>query len=74
MVKLEEIRNEADVRACDLFEDDNGVLWYQIKWRDNRGKTKPVYIKVSDMIYPALKHMTSSERQRFLRLEAYNPI
>lgn len=65
MRKLVEIRNDKNVRACDLVREDDDSLCYHMKCRDNKGNTKAVIINVSDVIYPAIVHMTERERAMF---------
>lgn len=72
MKKLIEIRNEADERACDLVEEDDGALRYYMKCSDNKGHSKTVIVNMSDVVYPAIKRMSRQERQRVMRLCSYH--
>lgn len=38
--KLIEIRNDKNVRACDLVREDDDSLCYHMKCRDNKGNTR----------------------------------
>lgn len=67
MRKLVEVKNATDDRACDLVREDDDSLCYHMKYRDKSGHAKDVVIAVSDMIYPAWKHMTERERRNTLR-------
>lgn len=72
MRKLVEVRNAADDRACDLVREDDDSLCFHMKSRDKSGHGKEIVIAVSDVIYPAWKHMTESERMSTLnQLECY---
>ncbi len=68
MKQLIEIRNGEMERACDLVEEEDGSLRYYMKCSDNKGHSKTVIINVSDVIVPALKRMSTYDRQLILQM------
>ncbi|MBQ8951397.1 MAG: hypothetical protein IJ065_09660 [Eubacterium sp.] len=63
MIKVLEIKNEADDRACDLVRADDDSLCYQMKLHYKGGRSKTVMIPANDMIYITWEQMTESERR-----------
>ena len=62
MGKIAEIRNDNQSRTFDLIREED-ALYFSVKCSDNKGHSKFLRIKVSDVIYQLWNHMTYKEKQ-----------
>lgn len=62
MSKIAEIKNSDQARTFDLMRESD-VLYFSVKCSDNRGHSKILQIKVSDVLYQIWKYMTLREKR-----------
>lgn len=67
MGKIAEIRNSDQDRTFDLVRESD-ALYLDVKCSDNKGYSKILRIKVSDVLYQIWKKMTGKEKRETCRI------
>ncbi len=66
MSKIAEIKNGDQARTFDLMRESD-ALYLSVKCSDNRGHSKILQIKVSDVLYQIWKYMTLREKRDVIK-------
>lgn len=67
MGKIAEIKNGNQDRTFDLLREPD-ALYLNVKCSDNKGHSKILKIKVSDVIYQIWNKMTGKEKRTAIRM------
>lgn len=67
MGKIAEIKNSNQDRTFDLLREQ-GALYLKVKCSDNKGHSKILKIKVSDVLYQIWNKMTTKEKRTAIRM------
>lgn len=67
MGKIAEIKNGNQDRAFDLLREPD-ALYLNVKCSDNKGHSKIVKIKVSDVLYQIWNKITVKEKRTVIRM------
>ena len=66
MGKIAEIKNGDQARTFDLMRESD-ELYLSVKCSDNKGHSKILKIKVSDVLYQVWKYMTLREKREAIK-------
>lgn len=67
MSKIAEIKNGDQARTFDLLREPD-ALYLNVKCSDNKGHSKILKIKVTDVLYQVWNKMTGKEKRAAIRM------